>query len=277
MSINTVQYRVRVSSQQPLASARTVRFETRSIVLLELKRRIIYDQQWIADVAQANIDVQVSNGETGEEYRDDAHSIRSGTTLVVRKIAASHENASRLWMPPGSVAPHLLEAESLPPAAAKVASLLSSSSSSPSSSSSSGTLTPFERILAARASSTTGVSLFALPTTIVPPKQGGGGGGGLPMASFSRNQQRPIITTHNCHRCHKPGHFISQCPNIQSTPPPTLPSSSPIQKISRKRPAPAPTTTSNPLDAAAAAAAPAPPAQISKKNMFVLSVRDINP
>jgi hypothetical protein len=231
-SIQSVQYRVRLSSHQPPTPARTLRFEERSIVLLELKRRICYDQQWIPRVEEANVDVHVVNSDTGEEYRDDAHSIRANTSLTVRKLVTTHDKSSRLWMPVGSVPPHLANTDPLPadvslatPTPQTLSNLvpppahsLSSTSFSSSSATKNTPLTPFERIVADRALEPVvpGTSIFA----IVAPQVRSS----LSHHHQHQHQHRPYSRPPpQCHRCHKTGHLIAQClmmPASASLPPP---------------------------------------------------------
>jgi len=106
---SAVHYKLKAGPGISAAASSTwssIHFDGVHMSLLDLKRRIIYKEQWWRSEADAQFDLLLSNSNSGEEYRDDDYNLHRNVSVMVKRVpATSIAHARRLFIAPGSLGP----------------------------------------------------------------------------------------------------------------------------------------------------------------------------
>lgn len=111
---SVIHYKVK-TGMNVSSSWQSIHFDGIYLPCLELKKRIIYREQWLRSEADATFDLQVANSQNAEEFKDEGYAIHRNVSVIVKRVpAATPAIAKRLYIAPGNeeekggeaVAPH---------------------------------------------------------------------------------------------------------------------------------------------------------------------------
>jgi len=103
---SVIHYNVKAASAgvSTAAASKSIHFDGYTLNVGELKKRIIYNENWWQSEADATFDLQISNSNSGEDFRDDALTVHRNVSVLVKRVpAASVAAARKLFITPGSL------------------------------------------------------------------------------------------------------------------------------------------------------------------------------